>query len=197
MPRAKRAGDQYEDDLHVRAAAYLRHVLPPDAFWCHIPNQSRGSSQNASASDLWGMKVMAAKLKDMGMRPGMPDLLIWYGGATFGGDFKSVYGKATPEQIAVAAEMNAAGCRILDPVTHPIRTIEDLEDALVGWGIPLAFRYRELKEKNTMTGREANAMSAIEGADKALKARRAARNRRNAGAGASQSGKRKNLLASF
>lgn len=177
MPPIKRAGDQYEDDLHVRAAAYLSHVLPKEPFravWWHTPNGARYDPARAQAT--------AARLAMMGLLPGIPDVLILYRSVLYGFDLKSVTGTATKSQIETAADLNAGGAIILDPKKHPVRTLEDIEKALIGWNIPLNFSYTELKTKHTMKPHEARAMSAIGTADKGLKAARAIRFRRKSSA---------------
>jgi hypothetical protein len=181
MPSAKGVGDKYENDLHVRAAVYLTHVLPKApsrAVWWHTPNGARYDP--AKARSTAGLMAM------MGLLPGIPDILILYRSRLHGFDLKSIRGTATKSQIETASDLSAGGALILDPKTSPVRTIEDIEAALIGWGIPLNFSYTELKTKNIMRPHEARAMSAIGTADKGLKARRAVRLRRKASAKFSQ-----------
>jgi hypothetical protein len=187
MPRTKRAGDKYEDDLHVRVATYLRHVLytegPNKTIWWHTPNGARYDPSKAAAT--------AARLAVMGLLPGIPDFLLAHRGeqrshgALFGFDVKSLTGRASEAQIAVAADLADVGIFIADPIQHPVRTVEEAEDLLVGWGIPLKFRFREIKEKTLMKPHEAQALTAILQADKGQKASRDARFRRKARAAAS------------
>jgi hypothetical protein len=170
MPPAQSEGERYEEDAHVITSAYLTHVLPVEAVWWHTPNGARYNPKTAHAE--------AALMAAMGLLPGMPDILILYRSTLHGFDVKSAKGVATPAQITVAARLNAGGARVLDPKKSPVRTIEDVEVALLGWGIPLNFSYCELKTKHVMRPHEARAMSAIALADKGLKARRAVRLRR-------------------
>lgn len=169
MPRVKRAGYDYEDDLQIEVAAYLDHVLPDDAFWWHTPNQGRGDGKTKQTA--LGALVMAQKLKSMGMRAGIPDVLILYRGVLHGTDAKARYGSLTDSQKEVQPRLEAAGARI-DP---PFRTIEELESALVRWGIPLKFSYTELKTKTIMKPSEARAMTAIALSSQTVKKRRAVR----------------------
>ena len=53
-----------EDSLQVAIANYLR-LQYPKAFWCHPPN---GGKRNV---------IEAAKFKKMGVRAGLPDILIF------------------------------------------------------------------------------------------------------------------------
>lgn len=170
MPGIKREGDRYEDDLHVRVAAYLTHVKPDDCVWWHTPNGARYDPAKAAST--------AALLSMMGLRPGIPDILLLYRGKLFGCELKSLTGRATEDQISVSDDMNKAGACISDPLARPVRTVEDMEVLLMEWDIPLKFSYSDLKAKNIMKPYEARAMTAIAQADKGLKARRAARFRK-------------------
>jgi hypothetical protein len=170
MPMTKREGDKYEDDLHVRVAKYLDHVTPSDCVWWHTPNGARYDPAKAAST--------ASLLAMMGLRRGIPDILLLYRGTLFGCELKSLTGRATADQASVADDMNRAGACIADPLRRPVRTIEDMEVLLMEWRIPLKFSYRDLKVKNIMKPDEARAMTAIAQADKGLKARRAARFRK-------------------
>ena len=178
MPRATREGDRYEDDLHVRVATYLDHVLPrtgPDrCVWWHTPNGARYDPAKAAST--------ASLLAMMGLRPGIPDILLLHRGRLFGCELKSVTGAATKDQVTVCGDLNAAGATIADPRTSPVRTVEEMESLLIDWGIPLNFCYRDLRTKHIMKPAEATAMTAIAQADKGLKARRSARFRRKTSA---------------
>jgi hypothetical protein len=185
MPRAKRAGDKYEDDLHVKVATYLRHVLytegPRRTIWWHTPNGARYDPSKAAAT--------AARLAVMGLLPGLPDFLLAHRGdrshgALFGFDVKSLTGRASESQIAVARDLADVGVFIADPVRQPVRTVDEAEALLVEWGIPLKFRYAEIKEKTVMRPHEAQALTAILRADAEQKASRAARFKRKARAAA-------------
>lgn len=166
-------GDKYEDDLHVRVAVYLNHVKPDDCVWWHTPNGARYDPAKAA--------VTGAMMAMLGLRRGMPDILLLYRSKLFGCELKSITGTASEDQIATAMELNAAGASIADPLESPVRTIEDMECLLKLWGIPLKFSYSDLKNKSIMTPYEARAMTAIAQADKGLKSRRAVRSRRKAG----------------
>lgn len=54
-----------EDALLYSVCEYLRCQYP-QVFWCHIANERKTSP------------AMGAKLKKLGVRAGMPDLLIFY-----------------------------------------------------------------------------------------------------------------------
>ncbi len=187
MPGSKRTGDQYEEDLHVRVAAYLKHVLPDDVVWWHTPNGARYDPKNAAAT--------AALMDMMGLLPGIPDILILYRGRLYGFDLKSRSGTASAAQIDTAARLVAADAEIFDPKV-PVRTLEQVEGLLTEWGMPLAFSYRDLKDKHFMTPRQAQAMSAIALADKGLKARRQTKFGRTASAKLPRNTAQKKTIAS-
>jgi hypothetical protein len=172
MPRTAtgpQVGYQYEDDLAVESAAYLDHVLPEDAVWWHTPNQGRGDGR--TAADARGAMLMAAKLKAMGLRAGIPDVTILWQGRVYMTDAKSRTGALSDSQKALFPKLERAGAHI----QPTYRTIEELESHLVGWGIPLRFRYTDLRDRGVMKPSEAQAMNAIALASASLKQRRAAR----------------------
>ena len=176
MPRVKRAGYDYEDDLQVEVAAYLDHVLPDDAFWWHTPNQGRGDGGTRATA--FGAMVMAQKLKSMGMRAGIPDILLLYRGVLHSTDAKARYGSLTDSQKEVQPRLAAAGA----VVGQPFRTIEELEAMLIAWNVPLKFHYSELKTKTVMKPSEARAMTAIALSSQTVKKRRVTRARRKSSA---------------
>ena len=57
-----------EDALQRDVARLLDYALPPDAVWFHAPNGGGRS------------KVEAAIFKGLGVKPGVPDLIILYRG---------------------------------------------------------------------------------------------------------------------
>lgn len=54
-----------EDSLTIAVADYLRYQYK-DVFWAHIANERQTSP------------ARGAKLKRMGVRAGMPDIMIWH-----------------------------------------------------------------------------------------------------------------------
>jgi hypothetical protein len=110
----------YEDDLQITVAQYLDLQ---GWLWCHIPN---GGVRN---------KREAAKLKQMGVKAGMPDVMIFErwteeyhnGEDTFHGfgiaiELKSPKDKLTNEQEEKLDELDRRGwltavCRTINEVT--------------------------------------------------------------------------------
>lgn len=155
MPRDIPPGYDYEDDLAFQSAAYLDRVLPEDAVWWHTPNQGHGVGRTSRA--VFDAMKMAQKLKKMGMKPGIPDIMIVWQGRIFATDAKSKTGKLTDSQKAMFPKLESAG--VLLKATY--RTIEELESHLTDWGIPLRFRYSALTGQHVMKPSEASAMTAI------------------------------------
>ena len=169
MSSSGRQGYDYEDDLAVESAAYLDRVLPPDAVWWHTPNQGRGDGK--TRADAVGAMMMAAKLKSMGMKSGIPDVFVVWNGRLHATDAKSGTGRLSTSQREMFPRLEAAG--VLVKPTY--RTIEELESHLTEWGIPLLFRYAELRRKVVMKPSEAMAMTAIATASATVRKRRAMR----------------------
>ena len=85
-------------------AALQRSVLThlsrrgmPGLWYCHVPN---GGYRGA---------IEAAIFKSLGVVAGTPDLLLIYGGQTYGLELKASKGRLSPQQIATHERMKAAG----------------------------------------------------------------------------------------
>lgn len=166
MPSKGADGYQYEDDLAVEAAAYLDRVLPEDAVWWHTANQGHGLGRTPRA--LMDARKMAMKLKSMGMKSGIPDILILWQGRLYVTDAKSRTGNLTESQKEMLPKLERAGAA----VKPTFRSLDELESHLTTWGIPLKFSYTQLKTKTVMKPSEAGAMSAIALASGPVKKRR-------------------------
>ncbi len=73
-----------EQALHRAAAQYLDAVLLESAVWFHCPN---GGARN---------RTEAAILSGLGVKPGIPDLLILYRGQLIGIELKAQTGRLVP-----------------------------------------------------------------------------------------------------
>jgi hypothetical protein len=114
---------------------------------------------------------MAQKLKAMGMKPGILDIVIIWRGCVYTTDAKSGTGTLGPAQKDMIARLERAGAHV-KPV---FRSVEELEAHLLGWGIPVRFRYGDLSKRSVMTPSEAKAMTAIAMASASIRKRRASR----------------------
>jgi hypothetical protein len=90
----------------------------PRIFWFHVPN---GGSRRP---------IEAAILKAMGVRAGVPDLLVIKNGRTFGLELKAEGGGATDAQRLAHEEMRSAGAEVVVAVGLDA-ALEQLE----GWGL--------------------------------------------------------------
>lgn len=98
----------------------LRVLLPPHVTFFHVPNGGKRS------------KAEAARLKAMGTRAGVPDLIFIHQGRFLGIELKTEDGRLSPEQDRCIADLMLAGadvdvCRSLDAVLA----------RLAAWGIPM------------------------------------------------------------
>ncbi|MCW2242199.1 VRR-NUC domain-containing protein [Azospirillum canadense] len=109
-----------EEQFHIGVANHLEIVLPVDAWFCHVPNGGKRS------------KAEAARLKAMGTKAGTPDIEIVYQGRSYWIELKSASGSLSKAQKDCHADLRRAGA----PVATA-RTLEEVETALRGWGIPL------------------------------------------------------------
>jgi hypothetical protein len=101
-----------EQQLQRSVLAHLGRRGMPGLWYCHIPN---GGYRNA---------IEAAIFKSLGVVAGAPDLLLIYGGRTYGLELKAAKGKLSPTQIVTHERMKAAGAIVA--------TATGIDEAL-GW----------------------------------------------------------------
>lgn len=109
-----------ETDLHRAAATYLTVVLPPTVWWSTIGHG--------------GFKLdvrTAARLKSMGLKAGVPDLMLVYDGRAYFAELKAPKGKLSPAQLDTHEKLLRAGA-----APHVCRSVDDLRLSLQQWGIP-------------------------------------------------------------
>lgn len=100
---------QSEYELHVAVVRLLDAILV-GAMYFHPPNGG------------WRSKVESARLKNMGVVAGIPDLVILYDGKTLFIELKKQKtGRVSPAQLVCHAQLAACGhhvevCRSLDEV---------------------------------------------------------------------------------
>lgn len=107
-----------EQAIHKAVVKHLVVRGMPNVFFFHPANGG------------FRRPMEAMIFKSLGVRPGVPDLVILKGGECFGLELKASKGALTPSQRLVHAAMQDAGARTA--VAH------SLDDALVtleGWGI--------------------------------------------------------------
>ena len=110
-----------EDSLHKTVADILDRWLIEPAVWTHFP---AGGYQ---------LGVMAAaRLKRLGLKAGMPDILCWYDHRCVGIELKRDTGGRSSSQRAMHPKLEAAGVTI-----YVCRSPEAVIDVLVREGFPI------------------------------------------------------------
>lgn len=96
--------------------ATVRAQLPALSWLFHVPNGGQRSARTG------------AQLRAMGVRPGVPDLLLpqWQGGIAI--EMKSPTGRLAPEQASWLAHLDACGWR-----TVVARSAEEARLALIAY----------------------------------------------------------------
>ena len=107
-----------EDQIHRAVVQHLKARARKGAFWWHTPN---GGQRN---------KTEAARFVGLGVKSGVPDLIILSRGKTFGLELKAEKGRVTPIQKSVHEEMRAAGATV-----EVAFGLDDALAQLVEWGI--------------------------------------------------------------
>lgn len=112
-----------EDILQMQIARFLK-VAAPDLLWWHCPNGGRRHP------------VEARKLKDMGVRPGVPDLcFVLPGGLSGFIELKAGKNALEPSQKAFGEAVVATGAAYA-----VCRSLEAVETTLRSWGVQLKGR---------------------------------------------------------
>ena len=112
-----------EDRIQIACARYLDAVLAEGVLWWHTPN---GGSRNA---------IEGAKLKRMGVKPGVPDIaILWRGGVVFV-ELKTATGRLTRAQTDMRDALEAASFG-----WSLCRSVDELESALIFHRVPIKAR---------------------------------------------------------
>jgi hypothetical protein len=107
-----------EDSFQITVADLLRRYAPPSVIWFHTPNAGKRS------------KRTGARLKKMGMRPGVADIVIATSTGTLFLELKDgAKGRKREGQVQFAADCEAAG------IPYAVaRDVEQAASILHGWG---------------------------------------------------------------
>lgn len=112
-----------EQLLHRAAAQFLDLALPDGAIWFHCPNGGFRRPKEA------------AILTALGVRPGIPDLLILYRGRLIGIELKARTGRGlTPAQKNMHQRLTLAGAMVTT-----VTTLDELS-AFLNMLIPMRAR---------------------------------------------------------
>ncbi len=109
-----------EEALQRAVASYLDLALPKDAVWFHCPSGGGRS------------KAEAGIFKAMGVKAGVPDLIIIYQGRVTAIELKAPGGTLSPGQKLMHARLSLAGVLV-----YTATRIEEVEGFLRGAGVPL------------------------------------------------------------
>lgn len=96
----KRRSSMSEDAIHRAVVGHLKVRARKGAFYWHTPN---GGARG---------KTEAARFVGLGVRAGVPDLVILMGGEIYGLELKADKGRVTPIQRSVHEQMRAAGATV-------------------------------------------------------------------------------------
>lgn len=89
-----------EDQIHRAIVAHLNARGRPGTFYCHPAN---GGARN---------KIEAARFVGLGVRAGVPDLVIVIGGRALFLELKREGGRVSPAQAQMHAAIRAAGAEV-------------------------------------------------------------------------------------
>ena len=107
-----------ELQIHIAVAQHLKYRARKGIVWWHSANGERREARDA------------AKLKAMGVTPGVPDLVFIANGRTYGLELKTSKGRLSPEQRAMIAAFEAAGA-----YTAVAYSLDAALEILTRWGI--------------------------------------------------------------
>lgn len=107
-----------EQATHRAVAQYLNAVLPDTVFWTTFPSGGGG-------------RVRGAQLKAMGLKSGVPDVLLVWCGRTYFIELKSARGRLSDAQRACHPRIWEAGAPV-----GVAKTIDDVRGLLASWNIP-------------------------------------------------------------
>lgn len=107
-----------EQEIHKAVVAHLNWRSMPGVFFFHPANGGRRS------------KIEGAIFKGLGVKSGVPDLIIFYKAQIFGLELKASLGRLSPSQRLCMNAMEVAGARV--------SIASSLDEALVTlecWGV--------------------------------------------------------------
>ena len=107
-----------EEDLQNAVAKYLS-LQYPNLLWCHIPN------------GFYGGYKQAKRFLKQGLRPGMPDIMIYH----------PIQVEDTYEKCGLAIELKVKGGQIRDTQW---KVLTQLSDA--GWETHICYEFDEVKK---------------------------------------------------
>jgi hypothetical protein len=107
-----------EQEIHKAVVSHLNWRAMPGVFFFHPPNGGYRS------------KIEGAIFKGLGVKRGVPDLIIFYSGQIFGLELKASHGRLSPSQTKCLNDMEVAGAR-----TSIAHSIDEALVTLECWGV--------------------------------------------------------------
>lgn len=89
-----------EQEIHRSVVAHLKSRAMPGVFFFHPANGGKRSA------------IEAKIFKGLGVRAGVPDLILFYRAQIFGLELKAAKGRVSPAQLATMNDMEMAGARV-------------------------------------------------------------------------------------
>lgn len=94
-----------EDDIQKAVAEHLRARGEPGLVWWHTPNGMKlGGKRNSK-----GIAIQGARLKGLGARSGVSDIIAVHKGRIYCLELKAPGGTASDNQLKFLADMDKAG----------------------------------------------------------------------------------------
>lgn len=112
------AGQTQEETIHRAVVELLQVSARPGVFWTHMP-----------AGEL-RTEATGRKLKAMGTKPGVPDLILVRDGHFYGLELKRENGRLSRAQVAAHQELAEAGATVV--VAYGL---DEAIRVLKGWGM--------------------------------------------------------------
>jgi hypothetical protein len=112
-----------EQALQKQVARYLDFALPKTATWFHPANGG------------YRRKAEARIFKGLGVKAGVPDIVIIWEGRAYFIELKAGTNKLTEHQVNMMRSLTDAGAG-----WHCCTSLESVTETLDGWGIPLKAR---------------------------------------------------------
>jgi hypothetical protein len=114
--KARRRRNRPEQALQRAIVQHLETRPAPGIFWCHYP---AGGARRP---------IEAKIFRGLGLKAGVPDLLLCRAGKLIAIELKSPTGRLSKHQRATIAELTAAGClvRVIDNIDGAVAWLEKL-----------------------------------------------------------------------
>lgn len=107
-----------EQEIQKLLFKHIRSRAMPGVFAFHCPNGGKRS------------KIEASIFKGLGVKAGIPDVLIFYRAQIFGLELKAGKGRVSPVQLATMNDMEVAGARVA-----VARSLDEALVTLECWGV--------------------------------------------------------------